>query len=97
MIQTDAALNEGNSGGPLLIRMDVYGVNTATINDSENLNFAISNKVALRFIDKLPENYRNNISIDESIKNSIKVSCPEESKPYSISKDVLNYLNKANN
>ena len=97
MIQTDAALNEGNSGGPLIDKNGcVVGVNTAAINDSENLNFAISNKVALRFIDKLPENYRNNISIDESIKNRIKVSCPEESKPCSISKDVLNYLNKAN-
>ena len=68
MIQTDAALNEGNSGGPLIDKNDAVGVNTAAINDSENLNFAISNKVALRFIDKLPENYRNNISFDESIK-----------------------------
>lgn len=56
MIQTDAALNHGNSGGPLLNASgDVIGINTAVRNQAQNIAFAIPSDKAQTIAQDLRE------------------------------------------
>jgi serine protease Do len=54
IIQTDAAINGGNSGGPLLDRAgQVVGINVAIASNAENIGFAISTDTAIPIVQGL--------------------------------------------
>jgi len=59
VIQTDAALNPGNSGGPLLnSRGEVVGVNTAVIRGAQSISFAVAIDIASWVIPQLLQHGR---------------------------------------
>ncbi len=68
-VQTDAAINEGNSGGPLInVRGEVIGINTAKVLDPrvEGIGFAIPSETAEQVLQDIREHgevIRPNIGI----------------------------------
>ncbi len=56
VIQTDAAINRGNSGGPLLnLSKEVIGINTAMVTQAQSIGFAIPINKARRDIEQVKE------------------------------------------
>lgn len=81
LFQTDAAINSGNSGGPLLnFNGEVIGINTAVAADAENIGFSI------------PVNEAKGII--ESVKTTGKISRPYVGVRYSmLTPDIAKELN----
>jgi serine protease Do len=76
VIQTDAAINSGNSGGPLLdIRGNVIGINTAIETNAQNIGFAIPSNIVSSIVESVKKHGKiikpylgvRYISIDESV------------------------------
>ena len=86
MIQTDAAINDGNSGGPL-VNMDgqVIGISTAILRQAQGIGFAISSETARPIIDSLIEHGRvvrplfgmNGEDVTSAIANRLSLSVDE--------------------
>src|SRR5687768_4385564 len=55
LLQTDAPINQGNSGGPLISLQNgrIVGINTASIRGAQNTNFAVASMYACRILELL--------------------------------------------
>lgn len=72
-IQTDAAINEGNSGGPLLNdEGNVIGINTLKMSNSEGIGLAIPMTVVSDFLKSLDIELDENGNVSETIVQETK-------------------------
>ncbi|MEW6620186.1 MAG: tetratricopeptide repeat protein, partial [bacterium] len=90
-IQTDAAVNPGNSGGPLYLleTSEVMGIAVAKLQESEGLNLAIPINIAKRLIQNAK------ITIKSNPATPVPFAKPEPEKPSTVL-TALDYLLRGN-
>ncbi len=65
LLQTDAAINHGNSGGPLVnSKGEVIGINTFSLNGTQGIYFAIPIDTAKIWIPSLSQNGQSRYEVD---------------------------------
>lgn len=89
VIQTDAAINQGNSGGPLLdINAKVVGVNVATAEGAQSIGFAIPSNVVVRMIDDYKKFGKVKVPFI-GVRYNMLVPGSEQAKQYGLEKGAL--------
>ena len=85
LIQHDASLNPGNSGGPLInLEGEIVGINTLKINGGEGIGFAIPTKAIVSLLGNLVENinyktpYLGAYGYDSEIANYYQLTAQKE-------------------
>ncbi|MEX0597571.1 MAG: trypsin-like peptidase domain-containing protein [Candidatus Paceibacterota bacterium] len=89
VIQTDAAINQGNSGGPLLdINAKVIGVNVATAEGAQSIGFAIPSNVVVRMIDDYKKYGKVKVPFI-GVRYNMLVPASEQAKEYGVENGAL--------
>jgi S1-C subfamily serine protease len=77
LMQTDAAVNFGNSGGPLINRRgQVVGVVVLTLADTEGLAFAVEGRRAQRFVEN-----RTSRALARCVRRTVTTTPPTSTRP----------------
>jgi serine protease Do len=89
VIQTDAAINQGNSGGPLLdINAKVVGVNVATAEGAQSIGFAIPSNIVISMINDFKQYGKVKIPF-MGVRYTMIVPGSDQAKQYNVESGAL--------